>query len=366
MAKVSLVRCTDYDRLRVAEAVKRAVDLVGGMGKFVAPGMRVLIKPNLLSPRPPEDAVVTHPEVVRAVVRLVKACGATPLVGDSPGGFGSNIDEIYETSGMRRMAGEEKVELVTFTNARFVDGMPITRYVFECDRFISVPKLKTHCVTVMTCAVKNVFGTVVGLYKAGCHSVAPRGADLAKVMARVYAAARPHLSIVDGIEAMEGDGPSQGKVRKLGCVMAGEDAVAIDTVAARIIGAPREIAVTREAAAMGLGEGNMARIEVAGDAIEGIAVTDFAMPQTMPFEVIPKGLAGFLGKWITFKPYIDRKRCKRCNLCKVTCPVHAITIEEASCGIEYATCVRCMCCHEVCPYHAIGIKRNLLTRMIWG
>ena len=138
MAKVSLVRCQDYDTIRVFDSVKKAVDLVGGIGNFVKPGMKVLVKPNLLSARLPEEVVDTHPEVVRAVVRLVKSAGAHPIIGDSPGGYGKNIEEVLTKSGMRQISVEEGVELVRFSISRFVDGIPFTRYLFDCDAIISV------------------------------------------------------------------------------------------------------------------------------------------------------------------------------------------------------------------------------------
>ena len=175
MAKVSIIRCGDYDRARVFDAVKRATDLACSIKESVKPNMKVLVKPNLLSARPPEDAVDTHPEVVRAVVRLVKEAGGRVILGDSPAaGFGKNVLDVYEVSGMKKLAHEEGVDLVKFTSAKFVDGIPISRYVFDCDLVISVPKFKTHCITMITAAIKNTYGVVIGMHKAAAHSKAPR------------------------------------------------------------------------------------------------------------------------------------------------------------------------------------------------
>jgi len=367
MAKVSLVRCADYDSTRVYDAVKRAVDLVGGIESFVKPGMKVLIKPNLLSARPPEDAVDTHPEVVRAVVRLVKEAGATPAIGDSPGGYYKNIDHVFEMSGMKKMAGEEDVELVKFTTSRLVNGIPIASRFFDSDRVISVPKFKTHCITVLTAAVKNMYGTMAGLHKTVCHSKAPKEEDFAKVVVKIYSVATPSLSILDGVTAMEGDGPSSGKVKNMNMVMASSDGVALDSVAAKIVGLePLDILVTKEAYAMGLGEADLSRIEILGDDIKGFITEDFELPQTTLLKYIPKSIAHGVASIIRFKPYIDTRICRRCNLCKITCPVNCIEIEEDRCRVDYKRCVRCLCCHEVCPYKAIGIRRNILTKMIWG
>ncbi len=367
MVKVSLVKCPDYNRDRVFDSVKRAVDLVGGIEGFVRKGTRVLVKPNLLSARPPEDAVDTHPEIVRSVARLVKSAGATPIVGDSPGGYGADIDEVFDKSGMRAMAEEEGIELVKFAASKFVDGIPFTRYLFDCDRVISVPKFKTHGITVLTAAVKNMYGTVTGLYKAERHSKAPRNEDFAKVIAKVYSIAKPHLTVLDGIEAMEGDGPSGGEVRRMNLVMASADAVAIDACLAAMMGLePFDILVTKEAFKALLGEADLAKIELSGDLIADFLAADFKLPQTTALKIVPRTFLNGIAGFIKFKPYIDINICTRCNLCKATCPVSAIEIGRDHCKIDYNKCVRCLCCQEVCPYKAINIKRNMLTKLVWG
>lgn len=367
MARVALVRCESYDTNRVFDAVKRSVDLIGGIEAFVRPGMKVLLKPNLLSARLPEDAVDTHPEVVRAVVRLVKGAGGVPFIGDSPGGYGKNIDEIFEKSGIKRIAKEEGVELQRFTVSRFVDGIPIARQIFDSDRVISIPKFKTHSITVLTAAIKNMFGAVVGLYKAECHSHAPKEEDFSGIIAKVYSLTKPRLTIMDGIVAMEGDGPSSGVIRKMGLVMASEDAVAIDSCLAKIVGlAPLDILVTKEAYEAKLGEADLSEIEVLGDSLDTFVARDFKLPQTTPLKYLPKSIIDRVASLVRFKPYIDTEVCRRCNLCKIACPANCIEIEKDYCGIDYKKCVRCLCCHEVCPYRAISIKRNVLTKLVWG
>ena len=367
MTKVAIIRCESYDTSKVFDAVKKAIDLVGGIEAFVRPGMRVLLKPNLLSARPPEDAVDTHPEVIRAAARLVKGAGGIVSLGDSPGGYGTNIDEILETSGVKRIADEEGIEIKKFNVSKFVDGIPVSRHVLDADCIISIPKLKTHSITVLTAAIKNMFGAVVGLYKAECHSRAPKEEDFAKIIAKVYSIAKPNLTIVDGIVGMEGDGPSAGIVRKMHMVMAGSDAVAIDSCLARIVGVePLDIAVTREAYKSNLGEAELSKIEVLGDHIDDFITKDFKLPQTTPLKFLPKSILKGVASLIRFKPYIDNTLCKRCNLCKVTCPVNCIEITPEYCGIDYRKCVRCLCCHEVCPYKAVHIKRNILTKIVWG
>ena len=367
MPVVSLARCGDYDPVNVLGAVRRAIGLVGGIGHYVKPGMSVLLKPNLLSPRLPEEAVDTHPEVVRAVGLLVREAGGSVKIGDSPGGFGKNIQEVFERSGMKRVADEEGFELVRFRTSRFIHGMPIAREVLDCDAMISIPKLKTHSITVLTGAVKNVYGTVTGLYKAECHSRAPREPDFARIVARVYAISTPQLSVVDGIVGMEGDGPAAGEPRAMNAVIAGEDAVAIDAVIARMVGlAPCDVLTTKTAYEAGMGEADLSRIEIAGEPLDSFIAKGFKLPQTTPLSTLPRAVVNGVASLIRFKPHIDGRACNRCNLCRVTCPVNAIDIEDGFCEIDYARCVKCLCCHDVCPYRAITIKRNILTKMVWG
>lgn len=366
MSKVALTRCGDYGTQNVFDAVKRAVDLIGGIEAFVKPGMKVLIKPNLLSARPPEDAVDTHPEVVRAVARLVAAAGAKAVIGDSPGGYVKRLEDVFVRSGMRAMADEEGVELVRFTSSRFVDGIPVSRLVLDSDRIISVPKFKTHGVTILTAALKNTYGTVTGLHKTACHLKAPHAEDFAKVVAKIHSLVRPHLTVLDGITAMEGDGPSSGAPRKMSLVAASSDAVSMDACLAKIMGIePLDVLVTKEASGMGLGEADLGRIEILGDPIDGFVAGDFKLPPTTLLKYIPKTIAHGVAMMIKFKPQIDVLLCTRCNLCKITCPVNCIEIEKNFCRIDYKRCVRCLCCHEVCPYKAIHIKHSILTKLIW-
>jgi uncharacterized protein (DUF362 family) len=215
-SKISIVRCEKYDPQELNAAIKKAVGAIGGIRAFVNRNDRVLIKPNILSGRKPEEAVCTHPEVVRAVIKMVKETGAVITVGDSPGGFLKNIEEVYEVSGIAKIAKEEKVNLVKFTFSRTVDGFPISIRALDADKIISIPKFKTHEITGITAGIKNMYGTVVGLNKTKCHADAPTEKKLAKIIARVYAVSKPHLSIVDAVVSMEGEGPSAGDPRNTG------------------------------------------------------------------------------------------------------------------------------------------------------
>lgn len=364
--RVAIVKCENYEPGNVSSAVRRAVDSLGGMQSFVKPGSRVLLKPNLLSARLPEEGVDTHPEVVRAAARLVKEVGGKIWVGDSPGGYGKNIDEVFERSGMKKMTDEESLELVKFTSSRNIEGLPVSRYVLDADTVISMPKLKTHGITTITAGIKNMFGSLTGMFKAGCHSRAPAEEDFAAILAKTYSITRPDLTIMDAVVSMEGDGPASGSLRKTSFIIASTDAVAVDSVIAKLIGLePLDVAVTRVCYEQGLGEADLSKIEIVGDDIDAFIFSDFKLPQTKIFKIVPKAVMNTAASFIKFKPVIDEETCKRCNLCKLSCPVDAITIETDRCRIDYKKCVKCLCCHEVCPYRSIYIKRNFLAKLVW-
>lgn len=369
MSKVSIVRCVDYKSEKVQDAVSRAVDLLGGIERFVKRDDVVLIKPNLLSAREPEETVCTHPEIVRAVARLVKKAGARALIGDSPGSFFTtkDINFVYEKTQIKRIAEEEDIELVRLDKSRLVNGYPIAEVALDASFIISLPKLKTHSLTVMTGAIKNTFGMVPGHYKVECHRKRPKPRDFVKVILDIFEIVKPHLSIIDGVVAMEGDGPAAGRSIELGLVLASIDAVSLDVVVSELVGLPpyKDI-VVNEARRRGAGEADINNIEILGETIEDVRIKDFELPKTAQrLNLLPDFLTNIFTRAVDFKPVIDEKLCKKCEVCENSCPVNAITISEETSHIDDKICVRCFCCHEVCPYKAIFIRRNLITNLLW-
>jgi len=360
--KVSIVKCRSYDKEEVRIAVEKAFGLLGGMGDFVKKAEKVLVKPNMLSARPAEDGVCTHLEVIRAAVRLVKACGAIPFIGDNPGGSMSP-KQAYEGSGLAALAREEGAELLEPKDIKVVKNIPFASYIFECDKIISLPKMKTHSLMGLTGAVKNMFGAVAGLHKSELHKRFPGPEEFAKVLVDAFEVAKPHLVLLDGIISMDRDGPASGRLKDTDILIAGEDSVAIDAVFSVLIGMePLDLLTTKEAYKRQLGEADMKNIQILGEDLRECAIKDFKLPGK-------SGLIGFLGvfakpvaKLVRFGPVIVEKMCKKCKLCAETCPVSAISIEEKRSLINSDICIRCMCCHEVCPYRAIVLKRNILAR----
>jgi uncharacterized protein (DUF362 family)/Pyruvate/2-oxoacid:ferredoxin oxidoreductase delta subunit len=384
--RVSLVRCDEYHRDQVYRKVKEAVDLVGGMSAFVSPGERVLLKPNLLSPKAPETAALTHPTVLEAVIRLVKEAGATPLVGDSPAY--SAVMSCLKKGELLPVLEEHGVELLPFeasTEIRNPDGafkvFEVAADALNVDKIINLPKLKTHGQMVMTMAVKNMFGIVVGGRKSQWHlRVGDKPSQFARMIVDLHYLVEPVLSIMDAVTAMEGNGPGSGSPVDLGVLIAGADASAVDTVACRIVGLdPMLLYTLAEAKKAGMGVTSLKDIQVMGEKIENVSVEGFTFPPTMP---LTAGVPGFLTRVarriLTPRPIIDHPLCIMCGRCEEICAAGAISREEAGgmpaitrsgkkrppgkMSMDYHRCIRCFCCQEICPEGAITIKTGWFPR----
>jgi uncharacterized protein (DUF362 family)/Pyruvate/2-oxoacid:ferredoxin oxidoreductase delta subunit len=367
---VSVTRCSSYDVETVSEALRRCLSQIGGMAAFVKPNQRVFLKPNLLSAKDPAKAVTTHPAIVEAVAHAVREVGAVPVVGDSPGGAIRGVKRVWANTGMEEMARRTGIELVNL-EASGSKAIRFGRYTFfiakpilDADVIINLPKLKTHSLTLLTCAVKNIFGVVPGFRKGEQHKLFPKPREFSEMLVHLYKLVTPTLNIVDAVFAMEGNGPSSGMPRKLSLMLAGEDAVAIDAVAAAIVGFPDgAIETTRIAGEMGLGEGRLERIELAGDGT-GVRAERYELPSNLAVRLIPRPLARLVAPLVWVKPSIDPERCTGCAFCFESCPVQAIQKNGSVYRIDDKRCVTCLCCHELCPESSIVIRMSWLARHV--
>jgi uncharacterized protein (DUF362 family)/Pyruvate/2-oxoacid:ferredoxin oxidoreductase delta subunit len=367
-ARVSVVKCRDYEPERVLGATQRALDLIGGISGFIRPGSRVLVKPNLLMAKEPEFGVDTHPEVVRAVIKLLKGINCSIYLGDGPSVWGrqaENPDEVYERSGMKRVCREEGVELVHFEQKRWRRYFPLAAWLDKCDYVVNVPKFKTHDLTLITGAIKNLFGLVWKTYKTELHKKYFYADDFSRMLVDIYEEVRPALTVIDGIVAMEGDGPGTGgKLRNLGLLLAGQDCVALDSLMALIMGIqPMDILTIREAAARGLGIADIKSISVAGEKIEDVIGEPFILPSTSLKLRLSRPILKIASRFIKYYPYADPDNCTRCGYCIQACPNKVISIKNKRLVFKYSRCISCFCCQEACPHAAIKIKRNILAKM---
>jgi uncharacterized protein (DUF362 family) len=364
-SKVVLKKSGSYAQDGVYKCINEAFDSLGGLAGIIKPAERVLIKPNLLSERNPEEGVTTHPEIVRAVIREVKKITDRIELGDSPGGVGKNIDMIYDKTGMRRLAEQENIGLIKFDKSKLVNGFPVSTAVLEADKVISVPKFKTHNVTVITSALKNSYGFVPGLFKARMHAEHPNGADFSRVVCDVFGIRPPDLVVIDAVVAMDGNGPAAGDLKNLGVIAVSTDAVAADSVMCRIAGIdPKTVPSITLAQSAGLGSFKADDIEMVGDPIETLKNKSFRKPPMYVHNSLPSKFSRFFTRFINFSVFIDRRACVRCGLCAEACPADAISGESPE--VDKSKCILCLCCQEVCPKKAVKIRRSLPARLIWG
>jgi len=367
---VSIVRCPDYDQKMVLNSVRRAVDLVGGISTFNRPGDRVLLKPNLLKARPPEAAVTTHPEVVRAVIRLVHEAGAHAIVGDSPG-IG-DLQRVCDRSGIFAVVEEEGAvlagfdEVVTVKNTGRFQRFEVARTAMEADAIINLPKFKTHGMTVLTGAVKNLFGCIPGKRKVQWHfNTGVDHESFTRMLVELMQVIKPRLTIMDAVIGMEGNGPGSGDPRTIGLIMAGKDPVAVDVVCGDIVGlASDALPVVRAAIAAGIGEPRLEHIHILGEPLSKVQVGQFRLPPRDHLEwQMPEWARSVLKDALTTRPVIDAKTCISCGICQAHCPLQAITEKGNKLVIDYRNCIRCFCCQEFCPAGAIAVGKGWMLSL---
>ncbi len=379
---VAIERCLDYHYPLVYQAVKNAVDALGGMDRFIKPGQKVLLKPNFVNGLPPERAVNTHPTVVKAVIELAKKAGGRVSIGDSPSLVSAIA--VARKSGNLEVAREMGVPIVNFEDpvevpvpeGKIFRKIEVAREVIETDVLINLPKIKTHELMFLTLAVKNIFGCVIGRNKARWHVQAGHDASyFARMLVELYGLISPALNIMDGIVGMEGNGPRNGDPRKIGLVLASKDAVALDRVVQEILGLSREnLLTTLIGGEIGLGESELSSIECRGVKIDEVSIKRFKAPIRPPIkQPIINIFCWLLKDNFTNRPVINHQICSRCGVCLEACPINIISFKHyvsAHGGnnkfmqIDYQRCIHCFCCQENCTDGAITARQGWLANLL--
>jgi uncharacterized protein (DUF362 family)/NAD-dependent dihydropyrimidine dehydrogenase PreA subunit len=327
-------------------------------------GKRALVKPNILAPYAPEAGVTTHPTLVRAVVRQLRERGAEVLVGDSPGlsGYGDS-DYAARKSGIIEAAEGGYVNLgrkavkCEIASPYFKDAM-IAGDVIEADYIVNLPKFKTHGLTILTGALKNTFGYVLGGNKMKIHSAAGSPRNFAEALLDIYQIKPPQLNIMDAVVAMEGNGPSKGALRSIGKVLASDNAVALDAVMAHLIGQPaKTVPLVDIAGRRGLGENDVSKIKIIGQCPP---IKDFKLPSTFVPGLVGVFLNRFLSKWVNCVPEVMPDLCQGCGVCVDHCPVQAMAMKGDCPQADLDKCINCYCCQEMCPEGAIKLTGRMM------
>ncbi len=375
MNRTAIVKCADYQPDRVDRAVRKSLNLLGGIERYVRPGAKVLIKPNLVTVRRPDGAVTTHPAVVKTIVQVVQAAGGLVTIADSPGGPFSRkrLEEIYVVSGMSQVAAETGAHLnydlstvnLPHLEGKLLKGVTVIKAVAEADTIITVPRLKTHTLTGLTGAVKVAFGAVPSPLKTEYHMRLPKIGDFSQALLDICSLVNPCLTVMDAVVGMEGEGPSAGQPRPIGAILASADSLACDVTAAALVGLdPLAVSTTRAAVRLGLTSGRLADVELVGDPLSEIKVSSFKPASTwLATNRISEFLLGLYGKVAGPKPVMDGD-CNGCRTCLHNCPPQAITMVNKRPLVDYGRCIRCFCCQELCPQQAVTIHHPWPGRAI--
>ena len=368
MSKVAVIRCESYDQTEVTAAVQRGVDLLGGAGAFAAPGENILLKPNWIMPVAPERCATTNPAVFKAVCEIFTAVGVSLSYGDSPGRGATEeaATEAAESTGFLEIAESMNIPLADFIHGRDVNTgtqeFHIANGALDCDGIISLPKLKTQGFLKLTGAVKNQFGCVPGRRKGAYHRQLEKPADFARMLIELNMFLKPRLYIMDGIVAMEGNGPMNGDPKKMNVLLLSADPIALDATVCRLVDVNPEYSYTvslgRQA---GHGTYLSEEITLLGDDFASLISYDFNINRDPISNVRGPGVFSIGNDAGVPKPYIVAEKCLRCGMCIDMCPVmpKALSWQEdkgAPPSYDYSRCIRCFCCQELCPHGAIFIK----------
>lgn len=374
MNKVSILAVPEYLPELLDAAVEEHFKLLE-LDALLRVGMRVTLKPNLLMKRTPEEATTTHPELVAAVARALKRRGITSItLADSPGGpyTPAMLNIIYKASGMTDMARREGIILNTdISNVSLVSmGLRVKSFniispVVDTDLLINICKLKTHCMTGLSGAVKNLFGCIPGLQKPEFHYRFKEPADFCDMLVDISETVRPAVTFVDAVLSMEGDGPSAGKPIKTGLTLCSKSYYDLDVVLCRLIHMPQQQAQTVQAAYRRGLAAKYEDIELCGSPELMDSIEKFRLPATKSLNFnhyLPKFMHATVDKFtehfVTPRPVINEKACIGCGKCAESCPAKTIALAQGKAHIGYEKCIKCYCCHEMCPVKAIEVKRN--------
>lgn len=383
MTRVSLIQCKDYDSQKIKSALEESLVNIG-FDTELFKNARVVVNPNLLMPSAPEKAIITHPEFFRAAIQLIKQYRGKPVLVESPAFHSlertirkTGYQEIVEAEGVE-VADPQETRILQYQDGEAFKSMNIAGAFFEADLIVNLPKFKTHGLTYITGAVKNLFGSIPGLQKSKMHVKLPNAEEFSTFLLDLYGAmiygfdpSKTLLTLMDAIVCQEGEGPgTSGRPKKMGAVIAGLDAVAVDWTAVTAAGLDVDKAYTvRQGFLRNFGVNSPAEIEVVGCPIEELGVT--------PFEASRGSFMSNMVRWpVTSKRFrnwfIDRPvprvdHCTLCLQCHKICPAGAIqkpAADQQTPVYDYNTCIRCYCCMEICPEAAIVKKNGRLQWML--
>lgn len=382
MEKVALLRCEEYDVELIEKKLREGFELLGGdkfLKELIPYNSKVLLKPNMLSVEEAGSPVVTNFNVFEAVIRILKDYSNNISFGDSPG-FG-DPKKAAEKCGLLGISKRYNVKFEDFKDSihvKFDDSIlckswTVARAPYEADVLITLPKLKTHAMAYFTGAIKNQFGCIPGTLKATWHTRMPEANNFCKMLLDLNSLVNTSFAILDGIIAMEGNGPRSGKPKKMDTLIMGKSLTAVDSTAVRLIGYenPLDIPALKEANDYEWGKVLPKDIQVLGESIESMKVKDFELCRTGgSFYFISPGVTNFLRDLIAPDPVLIPEKCISCRRCQEVCPEKPKVIKmvnnkgKMQPTWDMRECIRCFCCQELCPCGAIETKYSILGKIL--
>jgi len=367
---VALSACETYDIDALKNIFHKHFQELG-IYKQIRQGIKALIKPNLIMKSKPDEAIITHPNVVAAAGLCLKEAGAEILIAESPGGPYTTgmMKSVFAGCGYTEMAKKYGFALymeceskdIFLPEGKRCKTLEIVNPFLEADFIVNIAKLKTHGMMGMSGAVKNLFGAVPGLKKPELHCRFPQQQEFAEMIVDICDFLKPKLNIIDAVYGMQGDGPTGGESRFVGAVITSQSPYAADMAAAEIIGKkPEDFFIMKECIERGLVPKSVKDLQILGDAVEKFVVADYKQAKVSSLDFVdraPKIFRPMLKRLTTPYPKIRLKECIGCGKCAESCPQKVIKMAERKAIIEYASCIKCFCCHEMCPEHVIDIKR---------
>ncbi len=371
--------CPDYSPETVRKALRAVLEPLGGLD-WVTPGMRVAVKANLVTFMKPESAATTHPELLLALCELLAEKGASVTVGDSPGGpwSAAAVNVVYNATGVRAVEragaalnkdfGQREV---SFPEGKVCRSFPFTAWLDEADAVVDFCKLKTHGLTAMSCAVKNLFGVIPGTRKPEFHYLYPQIEQFADMLVDLNEYVKPRLTVVDAVECMEGNGPTQGTPKHVGCLIASKTPHCLDVLAAAVIGLePKEVPTIAAAVRRGLCPDAVEGLPIAGD-WNAFVQTDFELITNRNSLLFVGGSNVFsrlvrkgMNLCLVSRPKVKKRACVGCGRCRDVCPAHTIAIENKKAVIDRKQCIKCFCCQEFCPVGAMRVHRSPVAKLL--
>lgn len=374
-AKVFLEKCNTYDFEKIKLIISRGIESSCGIKNLKNIGKKVLLKPNVLCKSEPDECITTHPIIIRAVAEYFLENGFHVYIGDSPAI--EKLNKCLKSQSLKDLFNKPNVRLADFDNfvikknkkSKLVKQFNIAAAVDEVDFIVNLPKLKTHSMTNYTGALKNMFGLIPGLQKSKFHFRFPERDLFSKMIVDLNETVPAKLTIIDAVEAMQGEGPRNGRPYHLGLIGISKDPAAIDFTCSKIIGyKPEEIKIIKEA----INRKNNwidseSEIEYINDAIDEFIVNDFELIKVnkdIDFidKYVPKVVYNFIRNLIVPRPVVNDQKCKLCRKCEKICAADAIKFnsEKNYMVLDYEKCIRCFCCHEICPYDSIMLKKTVI------